>query len=92
MQDLQDILSNHVPDYCYFGAHEGDGACFGCWIDFYAIDEAERDGEMAVVTSYNELEAMRLTTVTHAKMVNDHGNVTLYRRSGSRWVECWSVV
>jgi hypothetical protein len=24
--------------------------------------------------------------------VTDHGNVTLYRRSGRRWIEVWSVV
>ena len=30
---LTNILENHVPDYCYFGALEGDGACFGVWVD-----------------------------------------------------------
>ena len=30
-----DLLDEHAPEGTYFGAHEGDGACFRLW----AIDE-----------------------------------------------------
>ena len=80
---LTNILENHVPDYCYFGALEGDGACFGVWVDWPSIEQARLDGEIATRSaSINQ----------YALEVNDHGNATLYRRAGTRWVEVWAVV
>ena len=31
LNDLMDQLQYMAPEGCYFGAHEGDGACFGFW-------------------------------------------------------------
>lgn len=31
LETLSDALSEHAPDGYYFGAHEGDSACFGFW-------------------------------------------------------------
>lgn len=31
LESLSDALSENAPDGYYFGAHEGDGACFGFW-------------------------------------------------------------
>lgn len=33
LESLSDILSENAPDGYYFGAHWGDGACFGFWAD-----------------------------------------------------------
>ena len=32
IDDLEDALTNIAPPYAYFGASEGDGACFGWWV------------------------------------------------------------
>ena len=86
LDEVTAILECHTPDYCQFGAHEGDGADFGCWVDWGAIDGARTlHGEIA--NSREEWNGER-----HALEVNDHGNATLYRRAGNRWVEVWSVV
>jgi hypothetical protein len=31
VSELFDLAENYCPDYCYFGAVEGDGACIGVW-------------------------------------------------------------
>jgi glutamate racemase len=31
LKDLIEALNNYGPDDLYFGAHMGDGACFGWW-------------------------------------------------------------
>lgn len=101
LTDLSDVIDAHVPDYCYFGTLEGDGACFGVWPSmeslendwtpnfttkdlpvFRSRDLPGRPIDMAVLQDH----------ITHWAHINDHGNVTLYRRAGNRWIEVWSVV
>ena len=81
LEELTTFLEAHTPDYCTFGSHPGDGADFGVWPDWDALDDVFK-GERADAarTDYFCLE------------LNDHGNATLYHRAGNRWVECWSVV
>lgn len=87
---LDDILGHYAPDYCYFGAHEGDGADFGVWVDWTSIDHAKHDDEIAKSRDAANVEPKANFWID----VNDHGNATLYRRIGRRdlWRECWSVV
>lgn len=97
-QDLVDILDDHVPDFCRFGSHEGDGADFGCWIDWDQIADSERDESLFradSLTARCEPAYFRdrgKQNPQYILEVNDHGNATLYRRAGNRWVEVWSVV
>jgi hypothetical protein len=86
-EDLTTILENHVPDYCYFGTLEGDGACFGVWPDMDSLenDEIVKVDDLVLLDSATEM-------LRYAQVVSDHGNLSLYRRAGNRWIEVWSVV
>lgn len=93
LERLQDLLSNHVPDYCTFGAHEGDGADFGVWptLDFHDRASMEAEGiHVSGDTPTNSEHGAR--GASHWLYVNDHGNCTLYRRAGRTWKEVWSIV
>ena len=83
---LFDILGNHVPDYCYFASHPGDGACYGVWVDFDGINEDRHFGEIV------DWQNMPTGYTGYAVDVTDHGNVTLFSVSRGRSRELWSVV
>lgn len=65
---LQDALGEIAPPYCYFGAAEGDGACFGFWpLDADDIDLPQlRAGDEFRHGHWGE----------DVLLVNDHGNVS----------------
>ena len=90
VETLADILSAHVPDYCYFGSTEGDGACIGVWPSFDMLD-GYHDNDVARVSDTSELRDLS-KGYSHALHVNGHGNCTLYRRAGNQWRKVWSVV
>ena len=39
-QGIWDLIDSIAPEFCYFGAHEGDGACYGFWTSDEALQEA----------------------------------------------------
>lgn len=84
VEELFDILNDHAPPYCYFGAHEGDGACFGFWPDIEACRESVEyvgDGEPEDGFTGEWLH------------VNDYSNATLYVRDiNGNDSEAWSIV
>lgn len=43
-QDLSDLAGNYCPDYCYFGAHPGDGADYGCWVSEELLQDTRQGG------------------------------------------------
>lgn len=81
LDTLYQIAGYHAPDYCHVGSHEGDGACIGVWPN---IDAAAEDA--ASITDTAELPNID-PSYRYALHVNDHGNTTLYRRAGTRWIE-----
>lgn len=86
---LFDILDAHSPPFTYFGASEGDGSDYGVWVSDEALRNAQDEGELAKGEELpNAFKAKR----PYFLVVNDHGNMTLYRRAGNRWIEEWSVV
>lgn len=86
VDELTTILESHVPDYCYFGTLEGDGACFGVWPSIDSLQADVHAGEVGTDEADAHVKGLSLYAD-----VND-GNVTLYRRAGNRWIEVWSVV
>lgn len=91
LMSLFDILDAHCPDFCTFGAHEGDGSDYGVWpnTDIDAHDGVFRS---PCLPGENETETHAAREFPHWLHVNDHGNATLYRRAGNRWIEVWGVV
>jgi hypothetical protein len=88
MHTLHDALNEHAPPYCYFGAHEGDGADFGFWISREALDDAVHSGEVLMIDASDEWPELPQGCECVAE-VTDHGNLTLYNRRGK---ELWAVV
>jgi hypothetical protein len=83
VDELQDALQDFSPPYAYFGAHPGDGADFGYWVD----DMDNFDGLRVDDTS--EVPADYSGEVLH---VNDHGNMTLYTARKGKLREVWGIV
>jgi hypothetical protein len=90
-QELADLLESYTPDYCYVGSIEGDGADIGVWPVSEVLMGEYADECPRIDVSGNPRDFVP-RSASHYIAVSDHGNATLYRRAGNRWVECWSVV
>ena len=44
-EGIWDLMDSIAPEFCYFGSHEGDGACYGFWTS----DEALQEGLMEMI-------------------------------------------
>lgn len=81
VSELEDAMDRYCPPYAYYGASEGDGACFGVWpitdddsLPRYGVGESPRNSG-------------------DCYEVSDHGNVSCGRRDRAGvWHEYWSVV
>lgn len=82
VNDLIDALNEYAPDYCHFGASEGDGADFGFWPSIDSLEEDARNEDRVLKVDAGDEPDFFMS-------VNDHGNVTLYRVTLE---EVWSVV
>lgn len=71
---LTDALNDFAPDYCYFGAHPGDGADFGYWLIEDWQQQMDDDGTLVV----DDLSGIPDDYRGLACVVNDHGNATMY--------------
>lgn len=98
LEDLYNLLDEAAPPYCYFGAHEGDSACFGFFYDEDAYREAVREGEVMQVEDTSYLDAALDRHVQehdvpeYVAVVSDHGNLTLYRLKVDLGEEVWAIV
>ena len=92
---LLPLAESYVPDYCYVGSHPGDGSDLGVWVCEDLFDDTTQgsyDGYCFRSTESPWPSPGLSLDHSHWLQINDHGNATLYRRSGSRWTECWSIV
>lgn len=57
--DLDDVMDelNNVCDvpYVYFGASEGDGACYGYWVEYNAVEDDIQFDELLAVANEEEI-------------------------------------
>ena len=90
VNELIDALQEFAPDYCYFGAHPGDGSDFGFWL-YEDWQEMARDDGVTFVSDLSELPDDLPGGLVC--VVNDHGNATLYAQDceGVRR-EIWGIV
>jgi len=89
LEQLSDALDAYSPAYFYFGAHSGDGADYGWWLSEEWEQQLVDDGGIEV----SDLADVPVDHVGNVAVVNDHGNITLYRRGRNhRLYEVWSVV
>ncbi len=86
VENLVDSLNTFAPPFCFFGAHEGDGADFGFWP---SIDAAKENCEFISSRSAEYPESDFQGEWLH---VSDHGNATLYVRTNGEDKEVWSIV
>lgn len=84
IENLANIIEAHCAPCCYFGAAEGDGACFGVWADLESLDRDIRE------EGWRETDPGRHVSPDgrYVRVVSDHGNVSLYRNGR----EVWGVV
>lgn len=88
VDELQDALSDLAAPYSYFGASDGDGACFGFWPCLGMGGDCD---------DLPKLEAGEPIAREHwgedILLVNDHGNVTCGHVSKrGKFTEYWSCV
>ena len=76
---LMEELQAGCPPFVYFGTLPGDGADFGFWPDWNALEECQHDGEGEHVCRSNSAIIQ----------INDHGNVTVMDMDRN---VLWSVV
>jgi len=90
LESLVEALGEFAPPYAYFGAHWGDGADWGYWPDWDAIDADRRSGELA---SGDELPANGSRTGLYLH-ISDHGNAELYAWNPEQraWRSVWALV
>lgn len=98
LSELFDRLNDFAPPYAYFGAHEGDGADFGFWL------EDERSMREGILEQggmiVDDLGKVPLLFTGEVLEINDHGNATLWNvrpihdgaTTKSKFTEVWSVV
>lgn len=75
LEDLVCALEELAPPFLYFGAHYGDGGCYGWWPDMDAIEE---------LPQFDDTDGAREEGFYgEFKTVTDHGNVTVWVRYGN---------
>jgi hypothetical protein len=89
LESLFSALEEHAPPFGYFGSSDGDGADYGFWPSWDAINDAVSDGSVLKINAGDERPDPFPEGVEYVLEVNDHGNASLYATDGS---EVWGIV
>lgn len=89
LQALEDALQEFAPPFCYFGAHEGDGADYGFWVSVESVQDGVADGTILKVEAGDEWPDPLPAGTEWVLEVNDHGNMELYDSKGQ---SIWGIV
>lgn len=86
-ETIFNALNYFAPSQCYFGSHVGDGSDYGFWTNEYLGEDF--DG-----LKVNDLNKIPKDYAGEIMFINDHGNVTLYKkfRTSKKLHEIWSIV
>lgn len=88
LDEIIAALDDFAPPFCSVGFHEGDGACFGCFISHDSIEMALQDREITQINDWNEAN-----DPGQYLFVNDHGNMSLYTKfANHKTREEWAIV
>jgi len=88
-EDLWNALNDLAPQYVYFGAHVGDGADYGFWIDWDNLESDCRYADGVIKVNAGDEWPELDDGIEYVLEVTDHGNATLYSRDHK---ELWSCV
>jgi len=72
-EDLWEAMDSFSPDYCFFGAHPGNGSDYGYW----PMEDIEDEFDGLKVSDLSEVPEDYKGN--HVLLINDHGNITLYK-------------
>lgn len=85
LDEILELIDAHadLPPFCRFGASEGDGASWGVWFDNDVWERERQDPDQVLgVDGLEKVSPLMLAEHPDAlvAVVNDHGNLTLYRQ------------
>lgn len=89
-ETLFPALEEYAPDYCYFGATEGDGSDFGFWPCWSRIEDDSfgRDAVILKVEAGKAWPKPLPKEIEYVMEVNDHGNVSFFTRRHKLLWDC----
>lgn len=87
LESLLEALQDYCLPYFYFGAHQGDGADYGYWLS-ESWEDSIPDGALKV----SDTSEIPRGYTGEVFLVNDHGNLTLFKVVRGRKYEVWGVV
>ena len=83
LDEIGEALGDFAPPYCYFGAHEGDGADYGYWPSIEGYDGLKVEGLEDVPKGYSG----------EVLIVNERGNLTFGTiTERGKFSELWGAV
>jgi len=88
LDELFGALNDFAPEYCYFGANEGDGSDYGYWVSVSRVEFAIDCDEAIEVSDLSDVPDGFIGNVI---VKNYRGTMALYE-SVIEYREVWAIV